>query len=1026
MLKLALLCLLALIAVPNMAAKPVTVDQLEHWVIANRGKPDAKIAQRLFDLDLTERLGATKLAALEAALPGPQSRRALVALSDQAEFLDPPNADIPDVPSPNLETQRRIIAQTVDYVAKTMHQLPNLFATRDTIRFEDSPAMQISGDHAVSGTFIPYQPLHPVSRSSATVQYRDGQEVVQAAAAKSDASFQGLTTSGEFGTTLATVLGDAAKSKLVWSHWEQGAAGPEAVFRYAVPKANSHYQVEFCCVENRVFRQFSGYHGEITVDPAHGTVLRLTLMADLMKADPIAKADIMVEYGPVELGQQTYICPAKSVSIFLAPVQQVLERRTPDRTPGVFTAGPDTAQPVDSQTRAPLQLMLNEVVFDQYHLFRADARILTADNSLPTVNPPVAEPTAQTASVPAPIQQDALAEENHSLAIPAETNAAAPGAAAVSSPGPTAAPAPPEMGVEKTVSLPDTPAAPAPTPSGSNFTLRVSTRLVDVGVAAYDKSGHPVTDLKPEDFEIYDNGQKQSVRFFSHAAASGEISANASPPSEDAPERPVYSNRPIAAGDAQHPSAATAEGTSTILLVDARSLDFADLNLARRQMLKFFTELPPTERVGLYVHVAEGFKVIVEETRDHSALTSALRQWMPGARDLAHAQEEEQRNRQQFDDVHNPSDMQNVNGNAAGGGATPPPTMTDPKLKSEGDAPGGQALTLLVAVAAHLAGIPGHKNLVWIASDNVLADWTDRAAGSDKGHNGFASFALRAQEALNDAHVSVYPLDASQLETNAIDPSLQNPNVELEEAVKEMTPAASLGDNAPGHRPGRTTAGMQQDLHPIQVAIQQMAQATGGRIFRRSDNMVTNLDSVIQDGRAAYLLSFAPDSAPDDQYHQLIVKVSKHRGVTLRYRTGYLYAKEPATLKERFQQAIWQPLDATEIALSAHHAAASGGAALTLQIAATDISLAQQGDRWTDKLDIFLVERDDSGIHARLKGQTLVLRLKPPTYQKILRDGIPFDELIDGKQDTGTLRVIVVDENSGRIGSLTLPTPARN
>jgi len=1029
--KLVLVWLIAQFTLSAFAGKRVTVAQLERLVAADHAKSDAKIAQHLYDLELTERLTADKLTALEAALPGPESRRSMVALADQAEFLDPPFAEIPNAAPPDPDAQRRMIAAAVDYAAKTMHQLPNLFATRDTIHFEDSPAVQKDlGEENVSGTFTPYQPLHPVSRSTVAVLYRDGQEVADAANSTQSSS-SSLTSKGEFGPILATVLGDAPQGTLAWNHWEQGPGGLQAVFRFVVPRRDSHYQVEFCCIDDSVFRGFAGYHGELIIDPATGTILRLTLIADLAKADPIVKADIMVEYGPVELGSQTYICPVKSVSIFLAPEQLPGVTRITGRAGGI-SQRPTDVEHQDLHS-APLQTMLNEVVFNHYHLFRADAHILTADNASSTTSQ-LAErpgPSASPVSVP---QQPALAEVNHADAAPAETDATAPPAPntpvlSAPAPAPAVTPPAPEISIAKTTSLPDTPVAPGPPPSGSNFTLHVSTRLVDVGVAAYDKSGHPVTDLKPDDFEIDDNGRRQTVRFFTQAAAPSELQANASGPSGATPEQPAYSNRLAAVGSAQPPGTAAPAGSCTILLLDARSLAFADLSLARQQMLKFFAALPPTERVGFYVRISRGFKVLVEESRDHAALSSALRQWMPSAQDLARAQDEEQRNRQQFDEVHNPDDLQYVNGNLPGVGVAPgssptarqAATTVDPKLMNEGSNPSRDALILLVGVAAHLAGTPGHKNLVWVASDNVLADWTAQAAGSDRGRNTIDSFALRAQEALNDAHVSVYPLDASQLETGAIDPSLRNSNVELEAPVREVTPTASLGDAAPGARPGRITAEMQQNEHPIQIAIQQMAQATGGRIFRRSGNMVASLNSVIEDGRAAYLLSFAPNSPPDDQYHQLTVKVASRRGVTLRYRTGYLYSKEPATLKDRFEQAIWQPLDASEIAISAHPGAASSGAALTIRIAAADVSLTQQGDRWIGKLDIFLIERDDTGIHARVNGQSLVLRLKPATYQELLNNGITFDQFVGQKQGTGTLRIIVVDENSGRIGSITLP-----
>jgi VWFA-related protein len=408
-----------------------------------------------------------------------------------------------------------------------------------------------------------------------------------------------------------------------------------------------------------------------------------------------------------------------------------------------------------------------------------------------------------------------------------------------------------------------------------------------------------------------------------------------------------------------------------------------------------------------------------EGTADHALLASKLSGWMPNAQDLARAQELEQRNRQQFDTVLNPGDLQSVNGNTNTGPDTASPV--DPQLRDNGSNPARRAMAILAAVSAHLAAIPGHKNLVWVTSDNVLANWTDQAVSVDKGSTHIEGFVLHVQEVMNDAHVSVYPLDASQLETTAIDSSFKNSSVELSQSV--TTPIRPQGG---GQAPGHIAAEMQQDTHAIEPEIQQMAEATGGRTFRRSGDIAANLDGVVADGRAAYLLGFTPDTAADNQYHQLTVKLTGRRGVTLRYRTGYEYTKEPTTLKERFQQAIWQPADASEIAVSANPVAASEGATLQLNIATNDVALEQRGDRWIDKLDIFLVQRDDEGGHARVSGQTLRLTLKPATYETLQRDGIPFDQFIEQKPSSGSLRIVVVDENSGRMGSVTVPAALLN
>ncbi len=561
-------------------------------------------------------------------------------------------------------------------------------------------------------------------------------------------------------------------------------------------------------------------------------------------------------------------------------------------------------------------------------------------------------------------------------ATPAASVAPAPTEKAVA---PTPTPGPPsrpaavglpasEITVAAATELPDTPAQPS---LEGGFSLRVNARLVDIGVVAYDKKGHPIAGLKAEDYKIYDNGREQTVRFFGQT---GDASVEPSADTRGALGQPAYSNRRVAA------SSGGAEGNTTILLIDADSLAWPDLTNVRTQMLRFLRGLSANDRVALYVLQARSFQVLQEATTDHSSLAAKLSQWMPTAQDLARSQEMEQRNRQQIDDVRSSTDLQSVNGNVSSSPDTA--STVDPKLRANGNSPLRDAAPALMDVARHLAAIPGHKNLVWVSSDNVLVNWTDIAAGHDKEGAHIDGLVLHAQEALNDAHVSIDPLDASQLETMAVDSSLANMNVTL-------APGTMAGSMPQGgaEKTGRVTAEMQQDVHGIQPAIQGLAAATGGRAFRRSSDLVAELNQAVADGRATYLLSFTPDTPADDQYHQLIVKVPAERGVTLRYRTGYQYAKEPIALKDRVREAMSQPLDVNDIAISANPEETPRGAVLKLRIATSDLALKQQDDRWVGRLDIFLVQREDDSPHPRVSGQRIGLRLLPATYQEALKSG---------------------------------------
>ena len=61
-------------------------------------------------------------------------------------------------------------------------------------------------------------------------------------------------------------------------------------------------------------------------------------------------------------------------------------------------------------------------------------------------------------------------------------------------------------------------ATPHPAPNKAGFVLQASARLVDVGFVAYEKKGHPLTNLTQNEIELFDNGKKQSIQLFYQAA----------------------------------------------------------------------------------------------------------------------------------------------------------------------------------------------------------------------------------------------------------------------------------------------------------------------------------------------------------------------------------------------------------------------------------------------------------------------------------------------------------------------------
>ena len=346
---------------PPAGIERVTVAQLEHALRTAQGNSDTEVARQLSGMELAERLSTARLATLEALLKGKKAQRVLAALADESVFLALPADEIPSIAPPDAATQRQMISRTVDYVNKTIPKLPNFLATRTTVQYHQPPLEPGETWKIAVGD----QSLHPVETSKAPVHFLNGKEVVGGEGTRGKPQKPGiLDTVGTFGAIMATVLVGATSpsSVLKWSHWEKGVNGPQAVFSYRIPQATPRFFVGFGYLANDLVFPFSEkmpFHGELGVDPASGAILRLTVQADLEPRLPLDRSGVMVEYTPVVIGEKTYICPARSVSISR-------QRRIMDIDEWGETLKVD----------APFETLLDDMSFDKYHIFRSTARML--------------------------------------------------------------------------------------------------------------------------------------------------------------------------------------------------------------------------------------------------------------------------------------------------------------------------------------------------------------------------------------------------------------------------------------------------------------------------------------------------------------------------------------------------------------------------------------------------------------------------------------------------------------------------
>ena len=493
--------------------------------------------------------------------------------------------------------------------------------------------------------------------------------------------------------------------------------------------------------------------------------------------------------------------------------------------------------------------------------------------------------------------------------------------------------------------------------------FRATTRLVQVSVVVKDGRGQPVPGLTAADFELRENGTPQTVSHFAVHAEGGETRATANANTVG----PTFTN--VLEGRV---------GTgATILLFDQLNTPFGDQGHAIKHIIRFLEQLEPTARVGFYILEANGIRVVQDFSRDVSGLLALLKSFRA-------------KTSLQTEMAQSPAP------GVQGGGGGDAEHQIYSALAAAGDASilaharqSQQTTTVeaLEALAQRLAGVQGRKNVVWVTSSIPLAL---RDAGMSKDPNVF-----RASHVLSTANIAIYPVDARGLVgAFATGPAGQNSFVTLGTVSGSFATATTI------------------------------AEQTGGRAFRNTNDLATAMKSAADDAVVTYELGYYPsDENWDRRFRQIDVKVTR-RGVTVRHRSGY-FGVEPrpsgrSTAAGALLAALGWPLELTAVGVTvdAARAAQANQVTLTVRVDPATLTLVQDGGKSTGALELVIAHVTTGGALLGSVHTTLPLDLTPELRRQFAADGVRITRTITLADDARQVIVGVRDVRSGAMGTV--------
>src|SRR5579862_487141 len=518
-------------------------------------------------------------------------------------------------------------------------------------------------------------------------------------------------------------------------------------------------------------------------------------------------------------------------------------------------------------------------------------------------------------------------------------------------------------------------------------TFKTETKLVIVNVSVKGKDGKPVTSLKKDDIEIYEDGVKQSLAVFELEQLSNDVLT----PVADTPAAPVtLEERVKAASTAPVGQAVTTASNAppvrhqdkrlVALFFDFSNMPQPDQLRARDAAVDFVTKQMTASDLVSIMAYANRFDVLEDFTADRDRLLSRLQKMATGEgaglADVA---------------ATGAADSTDDSGTFSADDTEFNVFNTDRKL------------TALEDATKKLAAFPEKKALIYFASGLTLTGLENQSQ-------------LRATvNSAVRANVSFYPVDARGLA-----------------AESPVGDASTSSGSGKGIFTGATQSSRRNSVTSSQDTLYTLASDTGGKALVDSNDLAMGIRQAQEDISSYYILGYySTNAAEDGKFRKIQVKlVNKdlQSSAKLDFRKGYyagkVFAKFTSGDKERqLEEALTlgDPVSELPLALEVDYFRVAQNRYLvpiSLKIPGSVLALAKQGGKASTDFDFIGQVREQAS--GKLVGgvrDNIPVKLSDADASQLEHRHLQYDAGLTLPPGKYNLRFLARENQTGKMGT---------